>query len=84
LDFLDAQKYLESFGNKVVLEKRLNIQAGNEYFNNKKQKYASSKVANVLALSKLSQNDWHKDDIENREKVFIAELLAFFKENISR
>jgi hypothetical protein len=81
-NFNDAQIYLESFGNKIVLEKKLNIQAGNNYFNNKKQKYASSKISSVLALSKLSQKDWLKNDIEEREKLFATEVLRFFRENI--
>jgi hypothetical protein len=65
----------------MVLERKLNIQAGAGYFNNKKQKYASSKIAVAQALSKLPQKDWLKSDIEAREKIFAADLLRFFKEN---
>jgi hypothetical protein len=81
-NFNDAQVYLESFGNKIVLERKLNIQAGNNYFNNKKQRYASSKISSVLILSNLSQKDWRKNDIEEREKLFVEDVLRFFKENI--
>ncbi|MDR1895178.1 MAG: DUF262 domain-containing HNH endonuclease family protein [Prevotellaceae bacterium] len=78
----DAQNYLDRFGNKVVFEKKLNIQAGNEYFGNKKQKYSSSNIANVVELSKFHRDDWNKFDIEEREEKFKERLLAFFKEQL--
>jgi hypothetical protein len=81
-DYNDAQIYLEHFGNKIVLERKLNIQAGNGYFGIKKGRYAKSKIATILELSKLSQNDWLKEDIENRDKKFILEILSFMKKNI--
>ena len=80
----DAKKYLERFGNKIALEKKLNIQAGNGYFGIKKQRYVTSKIATVLELSRLIQSDWVKTDIERREEVFISEIITFFKENINR
>ncbi|MDR0685191.1 MAG: DUF262 domain-containing HNH endonuclease family protein [Spirochaetaceae bacterium] len=81
-NYNDAQIYLEHFGNKIVLEKKLNIQAGNGYFGVKKARYANSKIATILELSKLSQNDWLKKDIEDRDKKFISEILSFIKQNI--
>jgi len=80
----DAKIYLERFGNKVVLEKKLNIQAGNGYFGQKKNRYASSKIATIIELSKLPQNDWIKTDIENRENKFISEILSFIEYNIKK
>jgi hypothetical protein len=82
-NYNDAQIYLEHFGNKIVLEKKLNIQAGNGYFGVKKERYAKSKIVAILELSKLSQNDWLKKDIENRDKKFILEILSFIKQNIA-
>ncbi|MDR2150170.1 MAG: DUF1524 domain-containing protein, partial [Spirochaetaceae bacterium] len=82
-NYNDAQIYLEHFGNKIVLEKKLNIQAGNGYFGLKKGRYAKSKIAAVLELSRLSQNDWLRKDIENRDKIFVLEILSFIKENIA-
>lgn len=35
----DAKEYLEQIGNKMWLEKKINIQAGNGYFGRKKEKY---------------------------------------------
>jgi len=74
----DAVKYLDRFGNKIVFEKRLNIQAGNGYFGVKKQKYSLSKIACVVDLSYYHKNDWVKEDIEEREANFKTSILSFF------
>ncbi len=75
----DATASLERFGNKVAIEKKVNIQAGNGYFARKKKIYSDkSKVAEVVDLSKLEQDDWSKADIENREKEFLDDIVKFF------
>jgi len=79
----DADSYLDRFGNKIILERKLNIQAGNGYFGIKKQKYSQSKIASVLDLSNYHKNDWIKDDIELREANFKSNLINFFKEQLS-
>jgi uncharacterized protein with ParB-like and HNH nuclease domain len=79
----DAALYLDHFGNKIVFEKKLNIQAGNGYFGVKKQKYSLSKIACVLDLSEYCKNDWVKDDIELRETNFKLNLIGFFKEHLN-
>lgn len=79
----DAQEYLNKFGNKIVFEKKLNIQAGNGYFGKKKQRYSESKIASVLELSNYPKNDWLKEDIEKREEDFKDCLFDFFKKEIS-
>ena len=78
----DAVLYLDSFGNKIVFEKKLNIQAGNGYFGVKKQKYKLSKIACVMELSNYHKNDWIKDDIEERELKFKENLITFFKDQL--
>ena len=80
---LDADEFLEKLGNKVICEKKLNIQAGNGYFGIKKSRYAQSKIQAVLDLSTLLQNDWVKDDIEQREIAIQNRLISFFKEHLS-
>ena len=82
-DKKDADEYLEKFGNKVAIEKKVNIQAGNGYFGKKKGKYSNSKIGDVLDLSMYSNNDWVKDDIEKREGNFINVLLKFFTDNLA-
>lgn len=81
-DNADAEKYLDQFGNKIVFEKKLNIQAGNGYFGIKKSKYSLSKIASILDLSKYPSNDWVKDDIEKRELNFKNNLITFFKNQL--
>ena len=45
-------------------------------------RYAQSKIQSVLDLSALSQSDWIKTDIEQRETAIQNRLIWFFKENI--
>lgn len=75
----DARNYLEKFGNKILFEKRLNIQAGNGYFNAKKVHYGKSKIANVLELANHKNPDWIKEDIIERENKIISDLINYFK-----
>lgn len=79
----DAQMYLDRFGNKIVFEKKLNIQAGNNYFGRKKEKYRDSEIAVIRELANYSKNDWTKEDIEQREKQFKDRLLEFFNSNLN-
>lgn len=79
----DASLYLDRLGNKIVLEKKLNIQAGNGYFGVKKAKYELSNIAVIKDLASMSQNDWVKSDIKNREAKFINDLIGFFKDQLS-
>jgi uncharacterized protein with ParB-like and HNH nuclease domain len=78
-----AKLSLDKFGNKVVFEKKLNIQAGNGYFGVKKLKYKGSKIANVIDLSNYSKNDWVKDDIDKREEEFKSRIIDFLKSQLS-
>lgn len=79
----DAAKYLDRFGNKIVFEKKLNIQAGNGYFGIKKQKYKLSSIAAVKDLSNYHKEDWVKEDIEEREDNFKANIIAFFNNELA-
>ena len=78
----EAKVYLERYGNKVAINKKLNIQAGNGYFGQKKIKYASSSIANVIDLARYPNDDWTKADIEAREKSFIKTIVDFFQVNL--
>jgi hypothetical protein len=79
----DAQAYLDRFGNKIVLEKKLNIQAGNGYFGKKKDRYRDSSIAVVKDLSNYPKNDWIMEDIERREFEFKNRLVDFFKTHLN-
>ncbi|WIH80505.1 DUF262 domain-containing protein [Brachyspira pilosicoli] len=78
----DADKYLEMFGNKIILERKLNIEAGNGFFAKKKEKYAQSKYKEVLNLSKYPKRAWLKEDIEKRNEEFINIIYDFFKKSL--
>ena len=78
----DAETHLNMLGNKIIFEKRLNIQAGNNYFGKKKDKYKESEVLEVIALSNYAKNDWLKEDIEKRNTEIINRLYDFFKVNL--
>jgi uncharacterized protein with ParB-like and HNH nuclease domain len=78
----DAKSYLERYGNKVAIGKKLNIRAGNDYFGQKKNKYKDSPIANVNDLSKYPSDDWVKADIQEREKLFLESIVGFFHSNL--
>ncbi|WP_432481373.1 DUF262 domain-containing protein [Moraxella sp. ZY200743] len=74
----DADTYLNNIGNKIVLETKLNIQAGNGYFGKKKEKYSQSKITVIQELANYPKDDWLKEDITQREKQIKKDLIAFF------
>ncbi|MDW3192646.1 MAG: DUF262 domain-containing HNH endonuclease family protein [Cytophagales bacterium] len=76
----DAWDYLDRFGNKVVLERKINIQAGNGYFGVKQARYISSSIASVIDLANYPKPDWLKEDIELREEQFVRDIMGFFRE----
>lgn len=80
---VDANSYLDRFGNKIIFEKKLNILAGNGYFGVKKQRYKLSRIACVQELSNYHNNDWLQEDIENREIRFKENLITFFRNQLS-
>ncbi len=79
----NADLYLDRFGNKIVFERKLNIQAGNGYFGEKKKRYSASSIATVVELSNYSKSDWVKEDIEQREINFKKTLLDNFRKNLA-
>ena len=79
-----AQECLELFGNKVAFEKKLNIQAGNDYFGKKKEKYIKSRIKDVLDLGKSPNNDWLERDIKQRNGLFLDTLAAYFETNLAK
>ncbi|RAX54916.1 hypothetical protein CCY99_01880 [Helicobacter sp. 16-1353] len=52
-----AKEKLESLGNKMWLEKQINIEAGNGYFGKKKEKYKNSKFLEANELAKYPKDD---------------------------
>ena len=64
------------------LEKRLNIKASNNYFDDKKEKYKKSDFLEAQELSQSAKNDWLKQDIELRNEEIYKRLRKFFEENV--
>jgi hypothetical protein len=80
-DITDATEYIEKIGNKILLDKKTNIQAGDGFFKIKKEKWyknAKIEVAKELA-NKFYHDDWVKKDIENREDIFLKSFIDFAK-----
>lgn len=78
----EAKEFIESIGNKMWLEKKLNIKASNGYFDDKKAKYKHSRFLEAQGLAGLQQDDWLKDDIAKRNEEIFERLYQFFQENI--
>jgi uncharacterized protein with ParB-like and HNH nuclease domain len=77
----DAEEYLEKIGNKILLDKKTNIQAGDGFFGTKKEKwygYSPIKAANKL-IDEYPHNDWIKADIESRENKLLNSFIEFAK-----
>ena len=59
----EANDKLEHIGNKIPIEKALNISASNNYFARKKSEYLDSGIALCQKLGKSSLSDWDLDSI---------------------
>lgn len=58
---------IEHIGNKLPFEKKLNIVAGNGYFNKKKKEYTASKIAITKAMGTSDITDWKLESIMKRD-----------------
>lgn len=74
----DANEKLEHLGNKLPLEKKLNISASNGYFDKKKSRYKDSKIAISLNLGKSALNEWTLADIEQNDIKVCQQIKSVF------
>ena len=82
-DKKEAQGMLEHIGNKTLLEKKINIECGNGYFLNKKEKYKESKFLEIKKLGEdESLKNWTKEEIEKRNAKIYECLKAFLAKNL--
>ena len=65
------------------MEKKLNTQAGNGYFGNKKIKYVQSSISDVYDLGNSAEQDWTKENIEKRENNFINRIITYFEAQLN-
>lgn len=74
----EANTKLEQLGNKIPLEKPMNIRASNNYFDKKKEQYRTSKIAIAKDLANLPKDNWLIADIDNRNKEVSKQLSNIF------
>ena len=68
------KELLWNIGNLIPLEKKLNIQASNGYFDKKKEQYIKSKIISVNELAK-NYDDWKPENIIEQN----SKLCEFIK-----
>lgn len=76
----EANDKLNHIGNKLPLEKKLNISASNNYFFKKKDKYKESKIAISKTLGESTLNDWDMKSIDNNDEKICKRLKELFKQ----
>ncbi|MBR3451295.1 MAG: DUF262 domain-containing protein [Muribaculaceae bacterium] len=74
----EANVKLEHLGNKLPLEKKLNISASNGYFDKKKEKYLESKIAIAKKLGGTSVNEWNLDSITDKDASVCEQIKGIF------
>ncbi|MBO5815438.1 MAG: DUF262 domain-containing protein [Bacteroidales bacterium] len=70
---------LHHIGNKLPLEKKLNISASNNYFFKKKEKYKESQIAISKKLGQSSLEDWNMDNVDTNDERICKTIKDLFK-----
>ena len=73
-----VDEYVEKLGNKIPLEKKLNIKASNEFFQRKQKEYAKSDIAEARELAEKDPAQWYPEDVDARQKKSLERLRKFF------
>lgn len=74
----EVNELIETIGNKIPFEKRLNIIASNGYFSKKQEQYAKSNIAITKAMSNSNIKDWKLEEIRERNIRIIDEVIDTF------
>ena len=80
LDEKEADEMLEHLGNKLPLEKKLNISASNNYFDKKKSRYVESKIAICRNLGNGSLDEWNLDNIAKNDLKVCSQIKNLFSQ----
>ncbi len=89
-NILTNKANLESLGNKILLEKSINIRASDFRFKDKKRRYEGYELTNgkkkpgsiIYEFKELIQEeDFTESDIENRKNKIIEAFIEFLKKN---
>lgn len=79
----EHKEYLEQIGNKMLLEKQLNIKSADNLLAKKKEAYLASGFKEAQKMGNISdKTNWLKEDIEKRNKEIYTRLKEFFKKNL--
>lgn len=74
----EVNNTIEHLGNKIPFEKRLNIIAGNGYFEKKRESYEKSKIAIVEELADTHLVDWKLEQIRERDIRLTDRIMDIF------
>ncbi len=74
----EVNELIETIGNKIPFEKRLNIIASNGYFSKKQEQYVESDIAIAKAMSNSNIKDWKLEEIRERNIRIIDEVIDTF------
>lgn len=74
-----ANEMLEHLGNKLPLEKKLNISASNHYFDKKKERYQKSQIAISKKIGESSVSDWDIDSVTTNDADVCARIKEIFQ-----
>ena len=78
----EAKEYIQKLGNKIVIDKKINIKAGNNWSAAKKEEYRKSDIAEVKDLSLYEKDDWELSDIDKRINVINKNIINFILKNM--
>ena len=74
----EVNELIETIGNKIPFEKKLNIIASNGYFSKKQEQYGKSNIAIAKAMSNSDIKDWKLEEIRERNIRIIDEVIDTF------
>lgn len=76
----EANEKLEHIGNKLPLEKKLNISASNNYFIKKKEKYKQSKISISRKLGNSTLDEWTLKNIDSNDIKVCNQVKNVFRQ----
>ena len=71
---------LEHLGNKLPFEKKLNIIAGNGYFDKKKKEYLNSAIVITKNMGESRISEWDLDSVSERDIRVSDKIKEIFKD----
>lgn len=74
----EVNELIETIGNKIPFEKKLNIVASNGYFAKKQEQYKKSNIQITKAMSDKGIIDWKLEEIRERNIRIIDEVIDTF------